>query len=141
MMTLPGGGGADTVTDALPVLVSALALIVALPAATPVTRPACVTVATAGLELAHVTAAELAGLVVAVSWTVAPTCIEEPAGETVMVLTFVAPAPLAAEIVGPPADESLTAVGESLHPASRRAAAAVNFRAERKRIFSPVLIQ
>jgi hypothetical protein len=57
-----GGGGvvaAGTVTLAVPVLPSLVALITAVPVATAVTAPAEETVATAMFELAHVTARPL----------------------------------------------------------------------------------
>src|SRR3989442_12131011 len=52
----PGGGAGVTVTAAVPFLPSLVAVIVAAPAATPVTSPLPFTVATAGLPLAHVPA-------------------------------------------------------------------------------------
>src|SRR6188508_1867905 len=54
----PGGGGggaaAVTVTDAVPVLPDEVAVIVALPAATPVTTPLLFTVAAMALLVVHV---------------------------------------------------------------------------------------
>src|SRR5256712_1940061 len=74
---VPGGGGAETVSAAVPLCPSLVAVIVADPAATPLTRPLPLTVATAVLLLAHVTVrpasgAPLASFGVAVSWTVCP---------------------------------------------------------------------
>ena len=51
-----GGGGAETVVTDVSALVSLVAMIPALPADTPVTRPADDTVATAAFRLAHATA-------------------------------------------------------------------------------------
>jgi hypothetical protein len=48
------GDGAVTVTADEPLLPLALAVMVALPPATPVTTPACETVAAAAFELDHV---------------------------------------------------------------------------------------
>jgi hypothetical protein len=67
MTTLPVGGGAVTVTDDVDDFVSAVAVMITLPAATPVTRPVCETVATDWFELDHATTAEVAGFVAAVS--------------------------------------------------------------------------
>src|SRR3989441_339168 len=74
---VPGGGGAETVSAAVPLCPSLVAVIVADPTATPLTRPLPLTVATAVLLLAHVTVrpvsgAPLASFGVAVSWTVCP---------------------------------------------------------------------
>src|SRR5207244_3417972 len=74
----PGGGAGVTVTAAVPLLPSLVAVIGAEPAATPVTRPLPLTVATAVLPLAHVTTRPASGLPfasfgVAMSCTVAPT--------------------------------------------------------------------
>jgi hypothetical protein len=66
-ITSPGGGGALTVINALPDLPPAVAVIVAVPAATPVTSPDCVTVATELFELAHVNDGACVGFDVAVS--------------------------------------------------------------------------
>src|SRR5437660_1924055 len=52
----PGGGAGVTVTAAVPLLPSLVAVIVAEPAATAVTSPLPFTVATAVLSLDHVTA-------------------------------------------------------------------------------------
>src|SRR3989442_1332634 len=84
----PGGGAGVTVTAAVPFLPSLVAVIVAAPAATPVTSPLPLTVATAGLPLAHVTTRPtsrlpLASFSVAVSCTVAPTETLGLAGVTV----------------------------------------------------------
>src|SRR6266550_3494908 len=67
--------GGLTVTDAVPLLPSLVAVIVAEPATTPVTRPVGLTLATEVLLLVHVTtrperAAPFASLGVPVSWTV-----------------------------------------------------------------------
>src|SRR5713226_1200518 len=63
---VPGGGAGVTVMVALPLLPSEVAVIVAEPTATPVTRPvAASTVATAGVPLAHVTTRPESGAPVA----------------------------------------------------------------------------
>jgi hypothetical protein len=49
-------GSAETATAAVPVFPSTVAVIVALPTATPVTIPEADTVATAALEVLHATA-------------------------------------------------------------------------------------
>src|SRR2546425_11085648 len=77
-----------TVTVAEPLLPSLVAVIVAEPAATPVTRPLPLTVATAALLVAHVTVRPFstpppASLGVAVSCTVWPTRTLADAGLTV----------------------------------------------------------
>src|SRR2546425_305862 len=77
-----------TVTAAVPLFPSLVAVIVAEPAATPVTNPLPVTVAAAGLLDAQVTtrpvsAAPLASFGVAVSCTVCPLCRFAVAGLTV----------------------------------------------------------
>src|SRR5207247_1159253 len=77
-----------TVIAALPLCPSLVAVIVADPAATPVTSPVPLTVATAVLPLAHVTTrpvsvAPLASLGVAVSCPVCPTGMLAVAGATV----------------------------------------------------------
>src|SRR5205809_746366 len=84
---LPGGGGAVTVTAAVPLTVSEVAVIVAVPAVTPLTSPLPVTVATAVLLDAQATVRPvsvlpLASLGVAVSWTVWPVDTEADAGVT-----------------------------------------------------------
>src|SRR2546428_1436038 len=84
----PGGGAGVTVTAAVPFLPSLVAVIVAAPAATPVTSPLPFTVATAGLSLAHVTVRPASGVPfassgVAVSWTVNPACTEGAGGLTI----------------------------------------------------------
>jgi hypothetical protein len=66
MITLPGGGGAVTVTVDDPDLLLAVAVTIVVPAATAVTRPVCDTVATDGFELAHTNVAP-AGFDIAVS--------------------------------------------------------------------------
>ena len=55
-----------------PVLPLALAVTIAVPAATPVTRPVCVTVATEPFDVDHVKVAVAAGFDVAVSCVAAP---------------------------------------------------------------------
>jgi len=87
--TVPGFVTAtDTVIAAVPFLLSLVAVTVALPAATPVTSPLPLTLATAGALLAHVTtrpdsALPLPSFGVAVSWTVCPTMMLAVAGLTV----------------------------------------------------------
>jgi hypothetical protein len=81
-----------TVTEDVPVLVSLEAVIVALPAATPVTSPAAVTVAAAVLlddqvMLRPVNTLPPASLVTAESWTVAPVWTLGAEGETATVAT------------------------------------------------------
>src|SRR6266550_3278171 len=76
-----------TVTVAVPFCPSLVAVIVAVPAATAVTRPLADTVATPGTLLAHVTtrpisAEPFASSGVAVSWTVCPTGTLAEAGFT-----------------------------------------------------------
>src|SRR2546425_57007 len=85
---VPGGGGAVTVTAAVPLCPSLVAVIVAEPTATPVTSPLPLTVATAVLLLAHVTVrpvsgAPLASFGVAVSCTACPTWTLGAGGPTV----------------------------------------------------------
>jgi hypothetical protein len=80
-----GGGG--TVTVAVPLCPSLVAVIVAEPAATPVANPLALTVAWPALLLAHVTtrpdsALPLASRGVAVSWIVCPTLTLDDAGAT-----------------------------------------------------------
>src|SRR5438552_3615213 len=97
-------GIADTVTAAVPFLPSLAAVIVAGPAATPVTSPLPVTVATDVFELDHVTTRPASGLPlascgVAVNCTVCPTCPLAGAGLTATDATATlpratAPAPL-----------------------------------------------
>src|SRR5207249_6850785 len=80
--------GADvTVTDEVPLFPSLVAVIVADPGVTPDTRPPLLTVATAVLELDHVTVRPESGvppasLGVAVSCTVWPACTEAEGGVT-----------------------------------------------------------
>ena len=81
-----------TVTLALPLFPSLVAVIVAGPGATPVTRPVAFTVAVDVLELVHVTVRPvrmlpLASLSVAVSCTVWPTWTGAAAGVTSTVAT------------------------------------------------------
>src|SRR5204863_4075838 len=76
-----------TVTDEVPLLPSLVAVIVAVPGVTPDTSPLLLTVATAVLELDHVTVrpergAPLASFGVAVSCTVWPACTEAEGGVT-----------------------------------------------------------
>src|SRR5436309_12769118 len=76
-----------TVIAAAPLLVSLVAVMVAEPAATPVTRPLALTVATPGGLLAHVTTRPLSGLPalsvgVAVSCSFVPTRSMADAGLT-----------------------------------------------------------
>src|SRR5213080_2136811 len=83
----PGGGGAVTVTLAVPLCPSLVAVIVAAPGATAVTRRLPLTVATAVFPLAHVitrppSAFPLASFGVAVSCTVCPCGIATVGGVT-----------------------------------------------------------
>src|SRR5437667_11296930 len=82
-----GGGGVVTVTFAVPLFPSLVAVIVAVPAATPVTRPFAETVAALALLVAQLmlrplSAVPLASLGVAVSCTVAATSSAGAAGLT-----------------------------------------------------------
>src|SRR5690242_9971893 len=91
MSTSGAGGGAvaDTVTAAVPVLPPAAALTVAVPAATPVTRPDVETVATALFDELHVTpTADPDGVTVAVSCTVLPAATVALDGDTEIDRTF-----------------------------------------------------
>src|SRR6266516_2941721 len=111
-----------TVIVAVPLCPSEVAVIVADPAATPVTRPLALTVATAVLPLAQVMVRPESGLPfasfgVALSCTVWPTCTDAVAGLTVtdatgMVLTVIVAVPLCpslvAVIVADPAATPLT---------------------------------
>src|SRR5205807_275072 len=88
----PGGGAGVTVTAAVPLLPSLVAVIVAEPAATAVTSPLPFTVATAVLSLDHVTVrpesgAPFASSGVAVSCTVNPACTEGDGGLTITAAT------------------------------------------------------
>src|SRR5207244_149672 len=81
-------GTLDTVTAAVPLCPSLVAVIVTDPTATPVTRPLADTVASAAFELVHVTARPVstfptASLGVALSCVVAPTNTVAVAGLTV----------------------------------------------------------
>src|SRR5713101_5269720 len=121
---LPGGGGAVTVTDAVPLWPSLVAVIVTgPPARTPVTSPLPFTVAMAVLPLAHVTTRPDNGLPpasfgVAVSCTVLPACTDGAAGLTVTdatgtAVTVMADVPLCPSLVavivtGPPAATPVT---------------------------------
>src|SRR5205807_8975249 len=76
-----------TVIDEVPLFPSLVAVIVAEPGVTPETRPPLLTVATAVLELDHVTVrpesgAPLASFGVAVSCTVWPACTDAGGGVT-----------------------------------------------------------
>src|SRR5439155_885243 len=76
-----------TVTDEVPLFPSLVAVIVAVPGVTPETSPLLLTVATAVLELDHVTVRPESGVPpasfgVAVSCTVWPACTEAVAGVT-----------------------------------------------------------
>ena len=83
-----GGGDETTVMVELPETPPAVARTVAVPAATPVTRPLDVTVATAALEVDQVTVvAAFAGDTVAVSCTWSFTATVADDGETVTLLT------------------------------------------------------
>src|SRR5438552_6627287 len=89
MNTCPKGAPPDDVTvmAAVPLFPSLVALIVMEPGVTPETRPPLLTVATAGLELDHVTVRPESGfppasLGVAVSCTVWPACTDAEAGVT-----------------------------------------------------------
>src|SRR6266702_3626588 len=98
-----------TVIVAVPLCPSQVAVIVAEPAAPPVTSPLALTVATAVLLLAHVTVRPanrlpFASFGVAVSCTVWPTCTDAEAGLTVTdatstVLTVIAAVPLFPSLV------------------------------------------
>src|SRR6266516_350047 len=98
-----------TVIVAVPLCPSLVAVIVAEPAAPPVTSPLALTVATAVLLLAHVTVRPAnrlpsASFGVAVSCTVWPTCTDAEAGLTVTdatstVLTVIAAVPLFPSLV------------------------------------------
>src|SRR5438876_8197643 len=86
------GGGAVTVIAAVPLFPSLVAVIVATPAAPPVTSPVALTEARLGALLAQVTTRPLSELPresfgVAVSGTVAPTKMPATAGVTVTVAT------------------------------------------------------
>src|SRR2546423_3293010 len=78
---------AITVTAALPLCPSLVAVMLAEPAAPPVTSPLPLTVATAGLLLAHITVRPVSELPaasfgMAVSWAVPPTTMLAVAGDT-----------------------------------------------------------
>jgi hypothetical protein len=96
-----GAGVCVTVIAAVPFLLSLVAVIVAEPAAAPVTRPLPFTVATAVLLLAHVTtrpfsAFPFASRGVAVSCTVCPVVTLTDAGLTPTVATGTAPTSMTA---------------------------------------------
>jgi hypothetical protein len=87
-----GGGPAVTVISDVPVTPELLAVIVAEPAATPVTMPLELTVAAAVLLFDHVTVCPVItlpfwSLTVACNGVVAPTATDVDAGETVTVVT------------------------------------------------------
>src|SRR5256886_1849470 len=119
---LPGGGAAVTVMAAVPLLPSLVAVIVAEPAATPVTTPLELTAATAALLVAQLTARPLSALPaesrgVAVSGTDPPTAtLAEPgltltdATGTATTVTAALPLfpPLVAVIVAVPAETPVT---------------------------------
>src|SRR5207247_10889951 len=98
-----------TVRAAVPLCPSLVAVIVAEPAAQPVTRPRAETVATAALLVPHVTARPLravpfASFGVAVNWVVAPTVTLAAVGLTVTeatgtLLIVMAAVPLCASLV------------------------------------------
>src|ERR1035437_476688 len=90
-VTLATGGG-DTVMVEVPVFVSLVAVIVAVPGATAVTSPLALTVALVASDVAHVTARPesvlpLASSVVAVSCCVAPIASDAVVGVTVRLAT------------------------------------------------------
>src|SRR5213083_1572021 len=94
MNTCPKGAPPDDVTvmAAVPLFPSLVALIVMEPGVTPLTRPLLLTVATAVLELDHVTVrpesgAPFASFGVAVSGTVWPACPDAEGGVTSTVAT------------------------------------------------------
>src|SRR5438132_7089235 len=94
MNTCPKGAPPDDVTvmAAVPLFPSLVALIVMEPGVTPETRPLLLTVATAVLELDHVTVRPESGVPpasfgVAVSGTVWPACTEAVLGVTSTVAT------------------------------------------------------
>src|SRR5207244_6019788 len=94
MNTCPKGAPPDdvTVTDEVPLFPSLVAVIVAEPGVTPETRPLLLTVATAVLELDHVTVRPESGvppasLGVAVSCTVWPASTAAEGGVTSTVAT------------------------------------------------------
>src|SRR5713226_9237078 len=119
---VPGGGACVTVMVALPLLPSEVAVIVAEPTATPVTRPLASTLATVGVPLAHVTTrpesgAPVASCGVAVSCSVPPTETDPVAGltttdDTGMFTTVIVAVPLlfslVAVIVAPPTATAVT---------------------------------
>ena len=86
-----GGAGVETVIDELPDLPPADALIVATPAATPVTSPDVETVATALFDELHLkVVADPGGFAVAVSGTVVPAATVALEGDTEIDFTFFA---------------------------------------------------
>src|SRR5256885_14479414 len=89
---VPGGGGVVTMSAAVPLWPSLVAVMVVDPAATPVTPPLALTVATLVLPLDHVTVRPVstlpaASLSVAVSCTVLPASTLAGGGVTVTVAT------------------------------------------------------
>jgi hypothetical protein len=116
------GAGAVTVIAVVPVFVSLVAVIVALPAATAVTKPLALTEAMAGLELDHVTTRPvstlpLASRVVAESCTVAPTTRLDDVGATVTDATGTGAGALTV-IADEPTCPSLDAVTDTLPAAT-----------------------
>ena len=127
----PGGGGGGgepgTVIDDVPVLPPADALIVAEPAATPVTRPLDETVATPVFDDVHVNVvADPGGLAVAVSCAVAPAATVALDGETEIDLTALGCPPFANDgervSVADGADVSEHAANANVIPAAVTAA-------------------
>src|SRR5438093_7333578 len=131
-----------TVTAAVPLCPSLVAVIVAAPAATPVTSPVEDTVATAGVPDAQVTARPVSTLPAAsfrvvVSCTVAPTSMSAVAGltvtdatETIATVTLAVPLcpslvavivadPAATPVTSPAADTVAIAVFELVQPITR----------------------
>jgi len=96
VVTTGGGGGACvTVSDAVPDFPAHVAVIVAVPADTPLATPFAFTVATERALLDHVTLWPVitepwASFTVAVRATVAPVCTVGVAGETLTVATVCA---------------------------------------------------
>src|SRR3989442_9641882 len=74
-----GGGGAATIIVAVPLCPSLAAVMVAVPAPTPLTSPLPLTVATDALLVAHVTTRPSSGVPLA-SFGVAVSCAVPPAG-------------------------------------------------------------
>ena len=113
-MTLPTGI-CVTVTDAVPLLPSLVAVMVALPFATAVTTPCDETAAAAGLELDHDTARPFStlpapSLSVAMSCVVCPTDIESGLGVSVTVATAACETVIVAPPLLPSAVAAIVAV-------------------------------